>query len=267
MSKNTKKLAKERSLKVIDWLCAEYPKAFNLDEPKPLAIGTGNILLAALPEDIAKRDFNNAMRTYVHRARYVKAIIKQTHRFDLQGEPAEEISETDKDSAKIAIDAFNALRKAPTANTKIAKPKVVATDMTIEIEQQVEPVTEEKKTLSLKLKKKESTPPAEKPTSSTGTKAQAKSLKVTLVIDPATLPDMDTAGLKKVPLEIVIANGDLTATTEINSKSYRKALSSIAEYGAENCTAIIQGSMKQYGVIDDAGLVVQQKKVAATEAN
>jgi sRNA-binding protein len=262
MSKNTQKLKQERSLKIIDWLCAKYPKAFNLDEPKPLAIGTGNILLAALPEDISEKDLNNAMRTYVHRARYVKGIIKQTHRFNLQGEPVEEISETDKDSAKIAIDAFNTLRKASTANKKIAKPKVVATDMTIEIEQQVEPVTEEKKTLSLKVKKAESTPPA-KPTSSAGTKAQAKSLKVTLVIDPATLPDMDTAGLKKVSLEIVIANGDLTATTEINSKSYRKALSSITEYGAENCTAIIQGSMKQYGVIDDAGLVVQQKKVAA----
>jgi sRNA-binding protein len=264
MSKNTKKIQLERSLKVIDWLCAKYPNVFNLDDPKPLAIGTGNILLAALPEDIAKRDFNNAMRSYVHRARYVKAIIKQTHRFNLQGEPVEEISETDKDSAKLTIDTLNASRKAPTVNKKIAKPKkVVATDMTIEIEQQVEPVTEEKKTLSWKLKKKASTPPAEKPTSSAGKKAQAKSLKVTLVIDPATLPDTDTTGLKKVLLEIVIASGDLTATTEINSKSYRKALSSIAEYGAENCTAIIQGAMKQYGVIDDAGLVVQQKKVAA----
>jgi hypothetical protein len=43
-------------------------------------------------------------------------------------------------------------------------------------------------------------------------------------------------------------------------------LSSIEEYGVDGCNAIIQGAMKQYGVIDDAGLVVQPKKTASSEA-
>ena len=39
----------------------------------------------------------------------------------------------------------------------------------------------------------------------------------------------------------------------------------IGNNGADGCNAIIQGSMKKYGVIEDAGLVVQPKKVTASE--
>ena len=99
----------------------------------------------------------------------------------------------------------------------------------------------------------------------TASQATAKGLKVTMVIDPASIPNVDSTGMKKVTLTIQIANSDIQVTTEINAKSYRKALSSIEEYGVEGCNVIIQGSMKQYGVIDDAGLVVQPKKTASSE--
>jgi hypothetical protein len=71
--------------------------------------------------------------------------------------------------------------------------------------------------------------------------------------------------MKKVPLKVQIGEDGLIATTELSSKSYRKALNSIEEYGVEGCNAILQGAMKQYGVIEDAGLVVQPKKVASSE--
>ena len=71
--------------------------------------------------------------------------------------------------------------------------------------------------------------------------------------------------MKKAPISIFISNGEITATTKINAKSYRKALNTIQEYGVEGCNVIVQGSMRQYGVIDDAGLVVQPKKQANAE--
>jgi hypothetical protein len=95
--------------------------------------------------------------------------------------------------------------------------------------------------------------------------ATAKGLKVTMVIDPASIPNIDSTGMKKVTLAIQVANTDIQVTTDINAKSYRKTLSSIEEYGVDGCNVIIQGSMKQYGVIDDAGLVVQPKKQANAE--
>lgn len=119
------------------------------------------------------------------------------------------------------------------------------------------------KTLSLKSKKTEDTNIMTN-TLSEGM-AIAKGLKVTLVIDPASLPNIDTTGMKKAPISIFISNGEITATTEINAKSYRKALSSIEEYGVEGCNVIVQGSMRQYGIIEEAGLVIQPKKQANAE--
>jgi hypothetical protein len=132
------------------------------------------------------------------------------------------------------------------------------------------------KTTKLVLKKRSVVPTAEvTPVKSetvttpakvtTGNIATAKGLKVTMVIDPASVPNIDSTGLKKVTLTINVANTDIQVTTDINAKSYRKALSSIEEYGIDGCNVIIQGSMKQYGIIDDAGLVVQPKKQANVE--
>jgi hypothetical protein len=47
---------------------------------------------------------------------------------------------------------------------------------------------------------------------------------------------------------------------DLNSKSYRKAISTIDELGVENCNVILQGSMKIQGKIENVGLAVQPKK-------
>jgi hypothetical protein len=84
------------------------------------------------------------------------------------------------------------------------------------------------------------------------------------VVEPASIPIIDSTGKKTVTLTIQVANTDIKVTTSLSSKSYRKAMNSIEEFGADGCNAILQGSMKKYGVIEDAGLVVQPKKVATT---
>jgi hypothetical protein len=52
----------------------------------------------------------------------------------------------------------------------------------------------------------------------------------------------------------------MKAMVELNPKSYRKALATIAEVGAENVAVIVQGQMTRPGLIEGAGIVAQPKK-------
>jgi len=101
--------------------------------------------------------------------------------------------------------------------------------------------------------------PAKNNTSDKGVvKATAKSVKVTLVLDPAGITRIDSIGQKQVKVRITVEA--MTLEADLNSKSYRKALTTIDELGAENCNVILQGSMKIQGKIEGAGLAVQPKK-------
>jgi hypothetical protein len=60
-------------------------------------------------------------------------------------------------------------------------------------------------------------------------------------------------------LALEVGDG-MTAMAKLNPKSYRKALATIAELGAENVAVIVQGQMTQPGVIEGAGIVAQPKK-------
>jgi hypothetical protein len=88
--------------------------------------------------------------------------------------------------------------------------------------------------------------------------ATAKSVKVTLVLDPAGITRIDSIGQKQVKVRITVEEMILEA--DLNSKSYRKAIATIDELGVDNCNVILQGSMKIQGKIAGAGLVVQPKK-------
>ena len=258
-------------LVITQWLCVEFPNLFDIKNPKPLAKGIGAMLQKQLPERINVTTFKMAMSNYCQKKRYLKAMIKGTHRYDLNGEPVAEITPEDKIRAKEHLEKIKERQAAKAAEknsvkenveeVRIAEEPIAIVETPIESEPVID--VKPKATLSLKSKKSEeiSTPM----TNTTEEMALAKGLKVTLVIDPASLPKIDTTGMKKAPVTIFISNGELKATTEINAKSYRKALSSIEEYGVEGCNVIIQGAMKQYGVIDDAGLVVQPKKQANAE--
>ena len=79
----------------------------------------------------------------------------------------------------------------------------------------------------------------------------AKSAKVTLVIDPASITEMDSVGKKQV--KIIVTVGPMKFEAMLNSKSYRKALTSIEEYGADQCNAILQATMVKQGVLESAG--------------
>jgi hypothetical protein len=88
-------------------------------------------------------------------------------------------------------------------------------------------------------------------------KASAKSAKVTLVLDPASISRVNSEGKKQTKLTVTV--GAMKFEAMVNSKSYRKALVSIDEYGIDGCHAILQATMIAFGKLDSAGLAVQPK--------
>ncbi|MDD5228474.1 MAG: ProQ/FINO family protein [Methylococcales bacterium] len=191
---------------------------------------------------------------------------KKTSKNTKQGELVGEVAKNDKCLAQDRLDR----RNKPEKSTILTEPTP------IEVIEPMQPTEEKIKSTKLVLKKKTVAPTAKvtiakvesspSPIKATNDNvAIAKSLKVTLVVEPASIPVIDSTGMKKVTLTIQVANTDIQITVDLSAKSYRKAIGSIEELGTDGCNAILQGSMKQYGTIDDAGLVVQPKKTASSE--
>ena len=84
--------------KTVKFLYKRYPKLFIKDRSKPLKCGIEKDIFADLGDkpDATKRMIKKALRHYVFSFPYMNATLKATHRYDLQGEPVEEISEEHK---------------------------------------------------------------------------------------------------------------------------------------------------------------------------
>jgi len=118
----------------------------------------------------------------------------------------------------------------------------------------VEPVAEEHKTpIRPSVRPAQAPQPKETMVVSIKTKA----LKITAVVPPADLKPVPPGA--DVVLALEVGDG-MKATAKLNPKSYRKALATVAELGAENVAVIVQGQMTRPGVIESAGIVAQPKK-------
>jgi hypothetical protein len=84
----------------------------------------------------------------------------------------------------------------------------------------------------------------------------AKRLKVTAALDAAELATLAVPATSRINLKISLPGRTLAA--DIAAKSLRKAQSSIAEHGAGNVVAILQGHLIS-NTIAEAGLTVQVK--------
>jgi ProP effector len=65
---------------------------------QPLAIGIDKALLERLPE-LEKKALRIALSLHTHTTRYLRAVEKSSHRFDLDGNPAEAISDAHRQHA------------------------------------------------------------------------------------------------------------------------------------------------------------------------
>ena len=120
----------------------------------------------------------------------------------------------------------------------------------------VEPVAEEHKT-HIWPKAKATQPSASQHQETVIVSVKIKALKVTAVVPPADLKPLPPG--TDVVLALEVGDG-MKAMARLNPKSYRKALATIAELGAENVAVIVQGQMTRPGLIEGAGIVVQPKK-------
>lgn len=91
-----------KNRKKLERLVSLWPDAFNLENPRPLAIGIDKALVA----DIDRRQLSGAgslrfsLGLYVHRSAYIKALAAGGQRYDLNGKPHGEVTTEQQERAK-----------------------------------------------------------------------------------------------------------------------------------------------------------------------
>jgi hypothetical protein len=86
----------------------------------------------------------------------------------------------------------------------------------------------------------------------------AKTLKVSLVLDPAALAGVTVpANMQRV--EFAVAVDGRTVRGSLNAKSVRKAAAALAEHGADGVAVVLQGKLAAGDVLEEAGLSAQVK--------
>ncbi len=88
--------------KTVKFLYKKYPKLFIKDRSKPLKCGIEKDIFADLGDkpDATKRMIKKALRHYVFSFPYMKATLDAKKRFDLEGNPVEDVTQEHKDFAK-----------------------------------------------------------------------------------------------------------------------------------------------------------------------
>ena len=99
-------------------------------------------------------------------------------------------------------------------------------------------------------------PPARDPRGAV--KLSAKALEVTLVLDPVVFGQIELPPGTPAP-PFVIDVGDRKVRAQISAKSLKKALTLIAEHGAEAVAVVLQGKLGDGDVVEEAGITAQVK--------
>jgi sRNA-binding protein len=226
------------ALDCLQQLSTAYPQTFFIagKQRKPLMIGITEKITQAMPQ-LDKQQLRKALMIYCGSYGYLKATLTETHRIDLNGQAVAEISSEDKASAELRL----ANREKPSKTAIAPAP---------------EPI-KDKPAVHAKNDNKE-TIMSNTPAAGIVAQATARAAKITLVLDNHSLTRVDCTGQKQI--QLIVQVSEMTFTTELSSKSYRKAVATLDELGADNCVMILQGSMPTFGKLEGAGLVVQAKK-------
>lgn len=107
--------AKKASLKQFQaakaWLEENFPKAFNFNNPKPLKLHIQHDLLSMPDVPFSKRCLRHCLGVYAHSKAYLEAIAQENWRYGLNGEKAEEVTQSQKDHALKLLEHKKALWK------------------------------------------------------------------------------------------------------------------------------------------------------------
>lgn len=93
LMKEAQKKKKEEIKTALGWLQQTYPQCFSSQDPKPLKLKIEADLFAELPSDqnLSKVKIRQALNYHTKSIAYLKSLIHNTHRYDLQGHAVEEI--------------------------------------------------------------------------------------------------------------------------------------------------------------------------------
>jgi len=92
----------------------------------------------------------------------------------------------------------------------------------------------------------------------------SRALKCTIVLDPAEVAQLSAPdGKPRVVIDIRLP--DRRVSVDLNAKSVRKALATVAEHGPDGVAVIIQGKLVG-DAITEAGIVAQPKVRPQTAA-
>ena len=106
-------------------LKTRWPKLFNIKNPKPLKIGTFAELRKAENMGRAERKIVAlAISRYCNSFGYQKAMLKETHRYDLEGNPVQEIQPEHRKTAKEKLAKIQEKMKEGRKKVKAGKSPV-----------------------------------------------------------------------------------------------------------------------------------------------
>ena len=82
---------------ILDRLCAAFPACFSRTAPKPLKIGLGEEVMALAGvhpalADLSRTQLRRALKVYTGMPAYRKALARGGPRYDLNGQPAGEVT-------------------------------------------------------------------------------------------------------------------------------------------------------------------------------
>jgi hypothetical protein len=122
------KYTKEEIKQTIDSLCIKYPKLFDLDNPKPLAIGLDKIIITE--NDIDVDLLKSSIGMYVKSEAYSINFLKSEYRYNLEGHDCEQITVDEKEYQKLRLNGtlgrFVMQDKYPELMPHLSVPKPIA---------------------------------------------------------------------------------------------------------------------------------------------
>ena len=95
--------------KKLELLLTHWPEAFSLNAPRPMAVGTAELIAA----DMCARGITGAgkiraaVTMYTRRASYLKALIAGGSRYNLAGQPEGEVTPAQQQMARENLSAMN----------------------------------------------------------------------------------------------------------------------------------------------------------------
>ena len=92
----------------LDRLAEQWPQAFNLTNPRPLAVGIIDDITAVLSAAGAGGHgaVRYALKSYTGNIRYVRAVATGGPRYDLTGQPRGEVTPTERQHAAERLEAM-----------------------------------------------------------------------------------------------------------------------------------------------------------------